>query len=259
MELPNPDEAVVIATDEHELRALAAAESNRVVTRRILKAPGAGVVRMTLAAGTTLAEHEAAVPLLIQAVAGTGELGVGTESTPLRPGCVIYLPATVRHSVRADDELHLLLTLLEGARAPRAERRTAGETAPVPAAEAGETATDADAELASAVAEGAATRRRIDVAECTCGEVNEPLPELDVRTVPHAIRHATVFGALDSLGPGSGLVLIASHDPLPLLAQIRQRTPDRFDVSYLQRGPQDWHLQFTRVDVATPAPPVGRP
>ena len=51
---------------------------------------------------------------------------------------------------------------------------------------------------------------------CTCGEVDQPgHPELDVRPIPHSIRHATVLGALESLQPGAGLALVAPHDPLP--------------------------------------------
>jgi uncharacterized protein (DUF2249 family) len=82
--------------------------------------------------------------------------------------------------------------------------------------------------------------------QCGCGIVDEPdYVELDVRNVPHAIRHATVFGALDAIGPGEGLILVAPHDPLPLLAQIEQRTPGRFTVSYLDRGPEAWRLQLS--------------
>ena len=82
---------------------------------------------------------------------------------------------------------------------------------------------------------------------CTCGEVDGPgYPELDARVVPHAIRHATIFGALDAVPAGSGLVLVAPHDPLPLLAQIEQRSPGVFAVEYLERGPEAWRLQFVR-------------
>lgn len=82
---------------------------------------------------------------------------------------------------------------------------------------------------------------------CTCGEVDGPgYPELDARQVPHAIRHATIFGALDAVGPAGGLVLVAPHDPLPLLAQVEQRYPGVFEVSYLERGPEAWRLLFTR-------------
>jgi uncharacterized protein (DUF2249 family)/iron-sulfur cluster repair protein YtfE (RIC family) len=82
---------------------------------------------------------------------------------------------------------------------------------------------------------------------CSCGEVDtDELPELDARAVPHAIRHATIFGALDSVQPGGGLVLVAPHDPLLLLAQIEQRAPGAFEVDYLERGPEAWRLAFVR-------------
>lgn len=82
---------------------------------------------------------------------------------------------------------------------------------------------------------------------CGCGEVDGPgYPELDARQVPHAIRHATIFGALDAVRPGGGMVLVAPHDPLPLLAQIEQRNPGIFQVSYVERGPEAWRLLFVR-------------
>ncbi len=82
---------------------------------------------------------------------------------------------------------------------------------------------------------------------CSCGEVDGPgYPELDARVVPHAIRHATVFGALDAIGTGGGLVLIAPHDPLPLLAQIEARFPNVFTLEYLERGPEVWRIAFVR-------------
>jgi len=82
---------------------------------------------------------------------------------------------------------------------------------------------------------------------CTCGEEDGAgYPELDCRPVPHAIRHATIFGALDAVRPGGGMILVASHDPLPLLAQIEQRQPGTFEVDYLERGPEAWRLTFVR-------------
>ncbi|QOV33486.1 DUF2249 domain-containing protein [Streptomyces ferrugineus] len=81
---------------------------------------------------------------------------------------------------------------------------------------------------------------------CGCGgEEEAEVPELDVRDVPHALRHATVFGALDAVPAGNAMVLVAPHDPLPLLAQIEQREPGRFGVEYLQRGPDAWRLRLS--------------
>ena len=84
---------------------------------------------------------------------------------------------------------------------------------------------------------------------CSCGEVEGPgFPELDVRAIPHAIRHATIFGALESVRPGAGLELVAPHDPLPLLAQVDQRWPGLFAVTYGERGPETWRLSMVRTD-----------
>jgi uncharacterized protein (DUF2249 family) len=83
---------------------------------------------------------------------------------------------------------------------------------------------------------------------CGCGHQDpaEALPELDARAVPHAIRHAAIFGALDSVGAGNGMVLVAPHDPLPLLAQLEERSPGLFSVDYLERGPESWRVRFIR-------------
>jgi len=84
---------------------------------------------------------------------------------------------------------------------------------------------------------------------CSCGENDGPgYPELDVRSIPHAIRHATIFGALESLRPGAGLELVAPHDPLPLLDQVNQRWPGLFSVTYSERGPEAWRLILVRGD-----------
>lgn len=84
---------------------------------------------------------------------------------------------------------------------------------------------------------------------CSCGEIDGPgYPELDVRSIPHAIRHATIFGALESVQPGAGLELVAPHDPLPLLDQVNQRWPGAFSVAYSERGPEAWRLSLVRID-----------
>ena len=70
--------------------------------------------------------------------------------------------------------------------------------------------------------------------------------ELDARAIPHRIRHAAVHGVVDSLTPGRSFVLVAPHDPKPLLAQVQQRHGDEIAVAYLERGPEAWRLQLTR-------------
>ncbi|MBI1352001.1 MAG: DUF2249 domain-containing protein [Actinomycetales bacterium] len=82
---------------------------------------------------------------------------------------------------------------------------------------------------------------------CSCGDAGAHAdPVLDARTIPHEIRHAAIFGALDSLAPGAALVLVAPHNPLPLLAQARARYADGITIEYLQEGPDAWHLRLSR-------------
>ncbi len=83
-----------------------------------------------------------------------------------------------------------------------------------------------------------------EVHACHCGDAHEDLPELDVRAIPHRVRHGAVFGALESLNPGEAIALVAPHDPKPLLAQLAERMGDRITVTYLQAGPESWRLRL---------------
>ncbi|OBH33585.1 cation-binding protein [Mycobacterium sp. E342] len=81
---------------------------------------------------------------------------------------------------------------------------------------------------------------------CGCGESDADDPVLDVRDVPHSIRHATVFGAFDAVPDGGTLVLVAPHDPIPLLRQLDHRASGRLEIRYEQRGPEAWRLRLTK-------------
>ena len=81
---------------------------------------------------------------------------------------------------------------------------------------------------------------------CGCGESDSDDPVLDVREVPHSIRHATVFGAFDAVPDGGTLVLVAPHDPIPLPHQLDHRASGRLEIQYEQRGPEAWRLRLTK-------------
>lgn len=115
---------------------------------------------------------------------------------------------------------------------------------------------DGDPEVAAAVT-GSASERPVEASHghtCGCHDEDAAVPELDARTIPHAIRHATIFGALEAVASAGALVLVAPHDPLPLLDQIEQRWPAGFTVEYLERGPEAWRLRFTRMAAEPVAP-----
>lgn len=81
---------------------------------------------------------------------------------------------------------------------------------------------------------------------CACGETDTETPELDVQTIPHAIRHAAIFGALESLRPGFALIISATHNPLPLLKQLEEKHPGGFNSRYLDEGPERWRILFRK-------------
>lgn len=75
-------------------------------------------------------------------------------------------------------------------------------------------------------------------------EVDEA-PVLNAAIIPHALRHGAIHGALGSRRVGESMILIAPHNPLPLLDEVKARA-GTFEVTYLQEGPHDWRLKFTR-------------
>ncbi|WP_232547934.1 DUF2249 domain-containing protein [Propioniciclava soli] len=87
----------------------------------------------------------------------------------------------------------------------------------------------------------------IEKVSCGCGDHDEELPVLDARVIPHALRHAAILGAVASLAPGKALALVAPHNPLPLLAQVREAHGEAIEVSYLDEGPEAWTLKLARV------------
>ena len=84
---------------------------------------------------------------------------------------------------------------------------------------------------------------------CDCHEHDAGTPVLDVRTIPHAIRHAAILGAFDAVAPGSSIILVAPHAPLPMIAQLHERAD--IDVDFLVEGPTEWHVKVTRLAPVT--------
>lgn len=82
---------------------------------------------------------------------------------------------------------------------------------------------------------------------CQCGCAHDLTPELDARTLAPAIRHGAILGALSSLQPGADLVLIAPHDPKPLLAQVTEMFEDAVVFDYVDRTPDAVRVRFRKI------------
>ena len=69
---------------------------------------------------------------------------------------------------------------------------------------------------------------------------------LDVRAIPHAIRHATVRGAFGAIPVGGTMVLVAPHRPMPLLAELSADANGALALEFLVEEPGECHVRLTR-------------
>lgn len=235
-----PEAHALIVPSAEALAASVLIEDARVRAHKLAESAGATLVCIAFDAGTVLSRHIAAGPILIQTVTGEVVVEVGDEKVRLPLGGILHIDARIQHEVRAVTRARILVTLMRDVDASTPEVPGIMRKQMLPIEDV--SAADAAGRAPGAAATGHAAHDH----DCTCGEADEPLPELDVRTIPHAIRHATVFGALDGMQPNKSFVLVAHHDPLPLLAQIEHRYDGAIDVAYGQRGPDVWRLQLTR-------------
>jgi uncharacterized protein (DUF2249 family) len=80
--------------------------------------------------------------------------------------------------------------------------------------------------------------------DCSIPVISDGVYPFDARGVARRFRHAAIFGALDSLNPGETMRFCNDHDPLPLLAQIRQYFGERVEIAYVQREPGEIVIDF---------------
>ena len=66
-----------------------------------------------------------------------------------------------------------------------------------------------------------------------------------MRGVSKRLRHAAIFGALESLDRGDVMRFVNDHDPLPLLSQIAQRYDGQVRHEYVQNGPDAVIIDFS--------------
>lgn len=70
---------------------------------------------------------------------------------------------------------------------------------------------------------------------------------LDVRQIPPADKHPTIFETFDELAPGEGFIIVNDHDPKPLYYQFQAERPGEMEWEYLQQGPEVWKVKLTKI------------
>jgi uncharacterized protein (DUF2249 family) len=72
-------------------------------------------------------------------------------------------------------------------------------------------------------------------------------PEVDVRSLVPAQRHAKIFQLVNQLSPGNGFVLVNDHDPKPLYYQLEAEYPKQFSWDYRESGPTVWRVEIRKL------------
>lgn len=74
------------------------------------------------------------------------------------------------------------------------------------------------------------------------------LVELDVRSIEPRHRFETIMGTYEALPSGARLRLSVDHDPTCMYYTLKAtRGEDAFRFVYLERGPEVWRVEVTRL------------
>ncbi len=98
----------------HDLRTLLAEiPPDSILSRTFYEDDQVRMVLFGFAAGQELSEHTAAMPVVIQILAGEGQLTLAGDTHTAGPGTWAHLPARLPHSVHARTPLTLLLWMFK--------------------------------------------------------------------------------------------------------------------------------------------------
>ncbi|MGH9468281.1 MAG: DUF2249 domain-containing protein [Terriglobales bacterium] len=71
----------------------------------------------------------------------------------------------------------------------------------------------------------------------TPGNSYKVVSTIDVREIPHQGRHQFIYKAFDGLQPGEAFILVADHDPKPVIFELDFMHAGKFAYAYLEQGP----------------------
>jgi quercetin dioxygenase-like cupin family protein len=95
-----------------DLLAMAPVEPGKLGHHTVLDTDSARVIVLAFEHGHHMKEHKAPRPLLVQAIDGHLRITAEGRTVELRPGGLLYLPASLPHAVEALSPSRLCLTLL---------------------------------------------------------------------------------------------------------------------------------------------------
>lgn len=89
------------------------------ISRTVHQDTATKAVLFGFAPGQELSEHTASMPAIIHILSGRAHVTVGEKAMTVEANSWIHMDANLPHSIRAETEVVMLLTLLKSAKAPR--------------------------------------------------------------------------------------------------------------------------------------------
>lgn len=83
-----------------------------VVSRTLVDKPAGTITLFAFDAGQGLSEHSAPYDAVVQVIEGEGVFVIGGVEHNLKEGQMVIMPSSVPHSVRAEQEFKMLLTMI---------------------------------------------------------------------------------------------------------------------------------------------------
>ena len=112
------NEQPLMDTSREKIISLAAETqfaANGIVSRTLLRTPGARVVLFGFAQGQELTEHTSTQHALVEILSGECEFSLGGKPHLLKAGDFLTMPPGLPHAVKATQQFSMLLTLLKPA------------------------------------------------------------------------------------------------------------------------------------------------
>ncbi|NMC42232.1 MAG: cupin domain-containing protein [Bacteroidales bacterium] len=88
--------------------------SKSVVSRQLIKSERGSVTVFSFDKGEGLSEHTAPFDALVQVIDGTARITIGGKDHILNAGDSVIMPASVPHSLHAQERFKMILTMIRG-------------------------------------------------------------------------------------------------------------------------------------------------
>ncbi len=103
----------LVHSKKHTLSELIDYSTDAIVSKTIAKNNGGSAVIFAFYAGQGLSEHTSPVDALVYIVEGEGEISISGDINRLKQGELIVMPANEPHSVKALQNMKMMLVMLK--------------------------------------------------------------------------------------------------------------------------------------------------